>query len=246
VFNVLRLEPLLFSDFGTHRVRVLVDGIDVVAAAYGPGGFHGMPVTGFMTSWLLGPRGLTASPDAREVALGGSNTTEDELTVRIRQVGPATIWDRWRMLDIGKVVKQGPEVGLSTFRFDARAYASEIARATAEADRMWPARAVAELLETMLRGGQDGGAWIRSYTTIRAPVEQPDLVEVGYYARDLSGLRHALPGRYFVTFPIVDSDPREQAQAIAHRLAHEDLKPVSAHVPRRLSCRDGTAARRPR
>ncbi|MEU8821370.1 hypothetical protein [Actinoplanes sp. NPDC048796] len=40
--NVLQLEPLLFpAEFGTHRMRILVDGIDVVAAAYGPGGFRG-------------------------------------------------------------------------------------------------------------------------------------------------------------------------------------------------------------
>ncbi|MEU7876572.1 hypothetical protein [Dactylosporangium sp. NPDC049140] len=233
--SALRLEPLLFAaEFGSHRMRIFVDGVDVVAAAYGPGGFCGKPVAGFMPSRLLGPHGLAASQNVREVALGGSDTTEDQLTVQIRQVGSAVIWDRWRMVDIETVVKEGPDVGLSTFRFDARAYASELARATAQADRMWPARSVAELLEAMLwRDGydQDGGTWVRRYTAIRAPEERPDVVEISYYARDMSGLRYAMPGSYVATFPVVPSDPDHQAQVIAHRLGHEDLKPVSVHRP---------------
>lgn len=57
----LRLEPLLFpSRFTSHRMRILVNGLDVVAAAYPPDGFHGQPVAGFMPSFLLGPNGLAA------------------------------------------------------------------------------------------------------------------------------------------------------------------------------------------
>jgi len=88
VISALRLEPVLFpAEFGSHRVRIFVDGIDAVAAAYGPGGFYGRPVAGFMPSWLLGPHGLTAPQNVREVALGGSDTTEDQLTVQIRRPG---------------------------------------------------------------------------------------------------------------------------------------------------------------
>jgi hypothetical protein len=212
-------------------MRILVDGIDVVAAAYGPGDFSGRPVAGFTPSRLLGPRGLPASPHGREVALGGSNTGEDQLTVQIRQVGSAVIWDRWRLVELGTVVKEGPDVGLDAFRFDARVYGSEVARAAVQADRMWPARAVAELLKMMVRHDEDGGTWIRSCFGVRALEERPDVVEVSYYAQDMSGLRHSMPGHYVVTFPIDTSDPDHQAQVIAHRLGHEDLKPVSIHRP---------------
>jgi hypothetical protein len=151
VVSVLRLEPLLFpARFTTHRVRVLVDDIDVVAVVYGPGGFFGQPVAGFTPSFLLGSPGLTASPDGREVALGGSDTTEDRLTVQIRAVDSAVIWDRWRMLDMERVVKEGPDVGLDAFRFDARAYASELDRARRQADLRPPARPAPRL--TVLRG----------------------------------------------------------------------------------------------
>jgi hypothetical protein len=236
VLDVLGLEPLLFpAEFTSHRMRIFVDGVDVVAAAYPPGGFSGRPVAGFMPSWLLGPGGLAVSPEAREVALGGSDTSEDELAVRIHQIGSEVIWDCWRLTAIGRVLKEGPEVGLEIFRFDAQAYASEVARAMARASRMWPARSVAETLQAVLwrEGyGQDGGTWIRSYVAIRAPEESPDVVEISYHARDLSGLRNAVPGTYVVTFPVDASDPDAQAQAIAHRLGHEDLKPLSVHRPR--------------
>jgi hypothetical protein len=100
-----------------------------------------MPVAGFVPSRLLGPQRLTATPDAREIALGGSDTTKDRL---------------------------------SAFRFDAQAYASELARATARADRMWPARSVAETLTAMSRQDRDAttsgtrpgsGGWVASWCT---------------------------------------------------------------------------------
>jgi hypothetical protein len=155
--------------------------------------------------------------------------------VRIHQIDAEVIWDHWRLMDIGKVRMEGPQIGLETFRFDAQAYASEVARARARASRMWPARLVAEKLEAVLRREeyeQDGGAWIRKYGAIRAPEESPDVVEISYYARDLSGQRYAMPGTYVVAFPVDGTDPDAQAQAIAHRLGHEDLKPLSVHRPR--------------
>jgi hypothetical protein len=85
----------------------------------------------------------------------------------------------------------------------------------------------------MVRHDEDGGRWIRSCFGVRAPAERPDVVEVSYYARDMNGLRYAMPGHYVVTFPVDTSDPDHQAQVIAHRLGHEDLKPVSIHQPPR-------------
>ncbi|MEU8330076.1 hypothetical protein [Micromonospora sp. NPDC048839] len=235
--DVLRLEPLLFpAEFLSHRTQILVNGLDVVAATYPPDGFHGEPVAGSVPSWLLGPNGLAATPEARDVAVGGSDTTEDRLTVRVRQVRSEVLWDCWRLVVMGKVLREGPEVGLSDFRFDSRAYAEEITGATERTTRTWPARSVAENLQaTLWREGwkQDGGALIRSYDAIRAPEDRPDVVEIGYYARDLSGARYALPGRYVMTFPVDGTDPDVQAQAIARRLGHEDLKPLSVHHPRR-------------
>ncbi|MGC4814715.1 hypothetical protein ACLQ29_29650 [Micromonospora sp. DT228] len=235
--DVLRLEPLLFpAEFLSHRLRVLVNGVDVVASTYPPDGFHGEPVAGSMPSWLLGPNGLAATPEAREVQVGGSDTSEDRLTVFVRRAGNEVTWDGWRLTVIGRVLKEGPEIGLGDFRFDLHAYAEEIARATERANRMWPARSVAESLQATVwcdGWGQDGGAWIRSYVAIRAPEDRPDVVEIGYYARALSGERYALPGRYVMTFPVDGTDPDLQAQAIAHRLNHEDLKPMSVHHPRR-------------
>ncbi|TYB38301.1 hypothetical protein FXF50_11695 [Micromonospora sp. AP08] len=237
MLDVLRLEPLLFpAEFTSHRVRILVNGLDVVAAAYPPDGFHGEPVAGFGPSWLLGPDGLAVSLEAREIAVGGSDTTEDELTVRVHQAGSEVIWDCWRLTAIGRVLKEGPEIGLGIFRFDRQAYTHGIAQATGRASRMWPARAVAENLQSVLWGegyGQDGGAWIRTYVAIRAPEDRTDVVEVSYCARDRSGSRYALPGRYVVTFPIDGTDPVVQAHVIAHRLGHEDLKPLSVHQPHR-------------
>jgi hypothetical protein len=236
VLDILKLQPLLFpAEFTSHRMRILVNGRDVVAEAYPPNGFHGMPVAGFMPSWLLGPRGLTGSAEAREVALGGSDTTEDQLSVRIRQAGPEVLWDCWRRTNIETDLKEGPHTGLETFRFDAQAYASELARATAQADKQWPARSVAENLRAVLwREGysQDGGVWIRSYMAIRAPEDRPDVVEVSYQARDQSGQRSLIPGKYTITFPVHETDPDAQARDIVHRLGHEDLKPLSVHQPR--------------
>ncbi|MGC4758431.1 hypothetical protein [Micromonospora trifolii] len=235
--DVLRLEPLLFpAEFTAHRMRILVNGLDVVAATYPADGFHGQPVAGFGPSWLLGPDGLAAVPEAQEVAVGGSDMTEDRLTVHICQAGSEVVWDRWRLTVIGRVYKEGPELGLGSFRFDSYAYAEEIAQATKRATRTWPARLVAEKLEaTLWREGwdQDGGAWIRRYVAIRAPEDRPDVVEISYYARDLSGQRYALRGTYVVTFPVDGTDPDVQAQAIAHRLGQEDLKPISVHQPPR-------------
>ncbi|GAA3940002.1 hypothetical protein [Actinoplanes auranticolor] len=233
----LRLEPLLFPvEFSSHRMRILINGVDVVAAAYPPTGWYGSPVAGFMPSHLLGTDGLTASPEAREIAIGGSDTTEDQLTVRVQQAGPEVVWDCWRLVDIDTVLKEEPEIGLGTFRFDPQTYTHEIARAIERANRMWSARSVAENLQAVLwREGwdQDGGAWIRKFSAIRAPEERPDVVELSYYARDLSGQQYAMPGRYHIRFPVDGSDPAAQAQAIAHRLRHEDLKPLSVHQPSR-------------
>jgi hypothetical protein len=111
-----------------------------------------------------------------------------------------------------------------------------VAGATVLAGRMWPGRTVVEALWAVLRPagyGQDRGAWIREYGRLRAFEERPDTVEVSYSARDLSGHRYAMPGTYVVTFPVDDTDPDAQARAIAYRLGHEDLKPLSVHRPRR-------------
>ncbi|MGC4748530.1 hypothetical protein ACLQ28_23190 [Micromonospora sp. DT201] len=235
--DVLRLQPLLFpAEFSSHRMRVLVNGLDVVAATYPPDGFHGQPVARFTPSWMLGPSGLAVAPEARDVAVGGSDTSEDRLTVRVSQSDSEVMWDCWRLIVIGRVVKEGPEIELGIFRFDSNAYAEEIAQATERATRSWPARSVAENLQATLwreGWGQDGGAWIRRYVAIRAPEDRPDVVEISYYARDLSGLRYALPGSYVVNFPIDGTDPAVQAQAIADRLGHEDLKTLSVHQPHR-------------
>ncbi|SNY47080.1 hypothetical protein [Paractinoplanes atraurantiacus] len=233
--NVLSLEPWLFyTGFGIHRMRIFVDGVDVVTTAYGPGGFFGQAVTGFTPSRLLGPDGLAASAHARDVPVGGSSTTEDQLTVQICQVGATVIWDHWQMTDMGKLVKNGQDVGLPTFRFDAGAYASELTRAQARTDRKWPARSVAERLTLMLRDNETGTMWIRRVTGVHAPENRPAVIEVSYYARDMSGLRYAMPGHYIVTFPVdASADPHQQAEAIAHRVSHEDLKPISLHRPRR-------------
>lgn len=209
-------------EFTSHRLRILVNGLDVVATAYPTGGFHQQPVAGFSPFWLLGSDGLTATSEARELAVGGSDTTDDQLIVRVRQVGSHAIWDCWRLTDIGRVIKEGSETGLGTFRFDSQAYADELAQATVRAGRRWPARLVAEYLQAVLwreGHGQDCGAWVREYAAIRAPAEQPDVVEISYYARDHSRQRYALPGRYVMTFPIDDTDPVVQARFIAHRVA---------------------------
>ncbi|RAO35925.1 hypothetical protein PSN13_02349 [Micromonospora saelicesensis] len=235
--DVLRLEPLLFpAEFTSHRMRILVNGLDVVATAYPADGFYGQPVAGFAPSWLLGPDGLAAAPEAREIAVGGSDMSEDQLTVRVCQAGSEVIWDRWLLRVIDSVQKEGAEIGLGSFRFESHAYAEELAKATERTTRTWPARSVAENLQaTLWREGwdQDGGAWIRRYVAIRAPEDRPDVVEISYYARDLSGQRYALPGSYVVNFPVDGTDPDVQAQAIADRLGHADLKPISVHQPRR-------------
>jgi hypothetical protein len=79
----------------------------------------------------------------------------------------------------------------------------------------------------------DGGTWIRRCIGVRAPEERPDVVEVSYSARDMSGRRYAMPGHYVVTFPVDDADPGRQAEVIAYRVRHEDLKPISVHRPPR-------------
>ncbi|MFE9747813.1 hypothetical protein ACFYOT_23150 [Saccharothrix saharensis] len=233
--DVLRVEPLLFPvEFSAHRTRVLVNDLDVVAAAYPADGYHGQPVAGAVPSSLLGPDGLVASPRPREVWLGGAGPA-DGLVVRVRLVGSEVVWDGWRMADYHDSSAR-PARRLGDFRFDAAAYASELARATARADRSWPARSVAEHLRAVLWRdgyGQDGGTWVHDYAAIRAPEDDPDVVVVGYRARDVDGPRRALPGTYSMTFPVDGTDPEDQARAIVHRLRHEDLKPLSTHQPRR-------------
>jgi hypothetical protein len=120
VLDVLRLEPLLFpAEFGSHRTQISVNGVDILAVAFPTDGWGGRPVAGFTPSHLLGPRGLAVSPgEAREVVLGGSDT-ESRLVARVHRVDSEVIWDCWRVTDMDQVVKEGREVGLEIFRFDA-------------------------------------------------------------------------------------------------------------------------------
>lgn len=138
--NVLRLEPLLFPvEFSSHRVRVLVDGKDVVTAAY-PNGWYGLPLAGFAPEWLLGPTGqLAIGDEARTVALGGSDTTEDELMVHLHREHNQVVWSGWQILDMGHLRYAEAATGLGTFRFDTIDYADELVRATARAQRVWHA-----------------------------------------------------------------------------------------------------------
>jgi hypothetical protein len=236
VRNRLRLQPWLFPpEFTSHRVQVLVDDVDVVAVAF-PDGWFGLPVAGFTPEWLLGSEGqLQAADEPREVALGGSDSSEDSLRVRIHRAGAEVIWDQWRITDIERTLKAGAAVGLGTFRFEAADYGAELARATVVAGRQWPARLVAERLrETLIdqRTKPLIGSWIHGYISVRAPTERPDSVEVRYYARDPGGTRMALPGSYIASFPVDSTDPYQQARAIVARLIDENPVPNSAHRPR--------------
>ncbi|MFF4342574.1 hypothetical protein ACFY00_21920 [Kitasatospora sp. NPDC001540] len=126
MFNHLRID-VLRSERCTAEVRVRVDGADLVADTTGPGGFGGyapllLPATG------EGP--LRAGAEARRVLLGEPECTGDccgYLAASVRRHDGLVVWSDWET--------PGDEPRLPDFRFDARRYDAELARATA--DRWW-------------------------------------------------------------------------------------------------------------
>ncbi|MEV7215325.1 hypothetical protein AB0O31_19780 [Kitasatospora cineracea] len=106
------------------EARVRVDGQDLVDATAGPDGF------GAHAPWLLPAAGdgpLRATGEARRVELGEPECTGGccgYLAAVVRRHGALVLWSDW------ETPADGP--GLPDFRFDARQYDAELARATAD------------------------------------------------------------------------------------------------------------------
>ncbi|MGW1965034.1 hypothetical protein ACWCPD_32885 [Streptomyces sp. NPDC001935] len=125
---------------GAVEVRPIVDGQDILAAAFDMG-------PGEDPRLLLAPsRPLMPSSEPKEVRLAEAECTEGccgAVHVTITREADTVVWRDWRNPD--------GDVDLSPYRFDARQYEAEVERAAADHSWEWPARTVARLLEESLR-----------------------------------------------------------------------------------------------
>ncbi|WP_051942787.1 hypothetical protein [Streptacidiphilus rugosus] len=122
-------------------VHPMIDGRDIVAEAFDPGPGHA-------PERLLSAKGPLRAGDApHEVELAEAECTWGccgALCVTVRREGDQVVWGGWRD-------RNGPPPALPDFRFDARAYDAEVARAEADHSWEWPARTTARLLRDWLR-----------------------------------------------------------------------------------------------
>jgi hypothetical protein len=122
-------------------VHPIVDGRDVVVDGFDLGPGHSPEL-------LLPPSGpLRAAEESHEVELAEAECTWrccGALCVAIRRDGDEVVWGDWRD-------RNGPAPDLPEFRFDARPYDDEVARAEQDRSWEWPAQTVARLLDERLR-----------------------------------------------------------------------------------------------
>ncbi|MGW2397349.1 hypothetical protein ACWCYY_12420 [Kitasatospora sp. NPDC001664] len=195
----------------TAAVHPIVDGRDIIAEAFAPGPGHEPE------RLLSADRGLRAGDEPREVELAEAECTWGccgALCTTVERVGDHVLWHSWRD-------RNGPAPELPDFRFDARRYDAEVARAEQDHSWEWPARTTARLLGERLRA--DAAALERwRFGLISASSWRPGTVDVllGHPTARASGSAPWLQFRKELI--VTDEDPAVQAARFARELTEHD------------------------
>ncbi|MEO6087945.1 MAG: hypothetical protein ABIQ18_33030 [Umezawaea sp.] len=159
-------------NFPRVEARIVIDGSPVIAAAFDRGPAED-------PERLVDRGGLRAANEPREVRLAEAYCTEGccgALYVTIVREGSEVVWKDWR-----SSTRDDPP---GEFRFDAREYDREVARAEQDHGWEWPARTVARLVseqwqaDAAILGRWDCApgwctAWLRDYDTARLSFDHP-------------------------------------------------------------------------
>jgi hypothetical protein len=204
------------------ETRVLIDGRPVVPAVFGRGPVHS-------PEYLLDDGRLRAGEEPREVRLAEASCTEGccgALYVTIRRDADQVVWENWRQTMPGPC-EPAPE--LPTYRFDASAYDTEIARAETDCSWPWRTRTIARLIKTGLIEKPDLlSQWDASRGWISSGFDDPDTAVVTFWY--VPGLASGRPERadsplqFRWVIPDDGTPPEAQAAVALRRLAEEDPK----------------------
>ena len=200
------------------ETRILVDGRPLVGDAFDRGAPHA-------PEYLLEARRLRAAPQPRRVQLAEAWCTEGccgALYVTIVRDGDTVWWRDWER-PLGSA-GQPPLPALPDVRFEASRYNAEVLRAENDHSWEWPARTVTRLLRERLRAEPDllnrwecAPGWISTHHNDRDRVD----FTFTYPHRAADG--PTAPRVQFVwPVPVTDAAPRDQADAIVHRLTTTD------------------------
>ncbi|MFF9819014.1 hypothetical protein [Streptomyces sp. NPDC014006] len=210
------------ADRDPVETRVLIDGRPVVPAVFGRGPAHS-------PEYLLDDGRLRATEEPREVQLAEAYCTEGccgALYVTIRRDAGQVVWENWRQTMPGS---REPASELSIYRFDARAYDVEIARAESDCSWSWRARTIARLIKAGLIEEPDLlSQWDASRGWISSGFDDPDTAEVTFWY--VPGLASGRPERadsplqFRWVIPDDGTPPETQAANALRRLAEEDPK----------------------
>ncbi|MFD6887839.1 hypothetical protein [Streptomyces sp. NPDC059957] len=165
----------------------------------------------------------TTTPHEARVAWSGCGVEEccGALYVTVRRDGEHVFWAGWRDL-------ANRDFDLPVLRFAAGQYEAELLRAEADRSWVWPAAAVARLLEKGLRGHEDWLLrWECELEDVWAFREQPDRIHVllGHSPHRAETDRPWI--QFGITLPISAEDPSDQAERLAARLTAGDPRAVA-------------------
>jgi len=204
------------------ETRVLIDGLPVIPATFGRGPAHS-------PEYLLDDGRLRAGVEPREVQLAEAHCTEGccgALYVTIRRDADQVVWENWRQTMPGS---REPAHELPTYRFDASAYDTEVARAETDCSWSWPARTIARLIKAGLIEEPDLlSRWDADRGWISSGFDDPDTAVVTFwYVPGLASGRSERADSPLQFRWVISDDgtpPEAQAAAALRRLAEKDPK----------------------
>jgi hypothetical protein len=200
------------------ETRILVDGRPLVAGAFDRGAPHA-------PEYLLEARRLRAAPQPRRVQLAEAWCTEGccgALYVTIVRDGDTVWWRDWERPP--GPADQPPLPALPDVRFKASRYDAEVLRAENDHSWEWPARTVTRHLRERLRAEPDllnrwecASGWISTHHNDRDRVD----FTFTYPHRATDG-PNTPRVQFLWPLPVTGAAPRDQADAIVHRLTTTD------------------------
>ncbi|AZM92605.1 hypothetical protein [Streptomyces sp. W1SF4] len=225
--NVLRLSVRNDPAFGPYEyleVRPLVDGVDVIEAAFGQED-HGVQC-GDPRDWLVPDGPLSVGEGAHWVEFASKACgCHDLLYLTLRRDGDIVVWS-WESAEAG--IQALPE-----YRFDAAQYDAELERARRDGGWEWPAQTVSRLVLDGLRG-QTG--WLERWSCELGHVwtdpKHPGQVLLYFFReeRDTQG-RYGRAEEFAMMAPVTDEDPARQAGRIVRAFLAGDPRTVDGLRP---------------
>ncbi|RSS64731.1 hypothetical protein [Streptomyces sp. WAC06614] len=203
------------------EVRPLIDGVDVIAAAFEDAD-HGVRC-GDPRGWLVpdGPLTVGDRPHRVDVAERWCGC-HPALSLLLRREGDTVVWTWEPEGEAG--------ITLPEYRFDATSYDAELARAAQDPRWEWPARTTARLLRDALRSEPARLArWSCELGHVWTDPRFPDHVLV-YFLRDersTDGAWHRVE-EFGGTFPVDAREPARAATELARSfLSGDDPRAVA-------------------